>query len=372
MTQDQYGQARDSGYAADGPVVEGDQTDEIHDDQERPMTRFQKVASVLRGDRTDRDELDEDAQDQAPEGQVVTSSQTVTGSDIMAPSHEAATQPADVPQDQAAHSGNPPWTTSQDEAGAADAGDVLNAQDAAAPAAQDLSGTRTAGTLGETGSGAERGDYWDTPDESRTGQDQVAAVTHPDVPVADADAGADPLARRDEAAGQDTAAGYDTAAYPQDGAATISDVPVTQAQASAAGAEAPGGAGRHTAAPAQDLHPGEAAGTLDDLGDLAYGKLIPDAADFTAQWEQIQFKFVDDPHASVTEAAEIVAQVTARMEAAIQERQRAIEERQRAIQERQRSLRGQWGEGTEADTETLRATLRMYKAFLDQLVGPKL
>ena len=104
---------------------------------------------------------------------------------------------------------------------------------------------------------------------------------------------------------------------------------------------------------------------------MAYGNLIPDAADFTVQWQQIQFKFVDDPHASVTEAAEVVAQVTARMEAAIQERQRAIQARQQAIQERQRSLRGRWGEGTQADTETLRETLRMYRAFLDQLIGPK-
>jgi cytochrome c556 len=138
----------------------------------------------------------------------------------------------------------------------------------------------------------------------------------------------------------------------------------------AAVTEAPGGAGRHAAAP-EELHPGEAAGTLDDLGDLAYGKLIPDAADFTAQWQQIQFRFVDDPQASVTEAAEVVAQVTAKLEAAIQERQRAIEARQQAIQERQRSLRGRWGEGTQADTETLRETLRMYRAFLDQLIGPK-
>ena len=73
----------------------------------------------------------------------------------------------------------------------------------------------------------------------------------------------------------------------------------------------------------------------------------------------------------MTEAAEIVSQVTAKLEAAIQERQRAIQERQQAIQERQRSLRDRWGQGSEADTETLRETLRMYRAFLDQLIGPK-
>ena len=87
--------------------------------------------------------------------------------------------------------------------------------------------------------------------------------------------------------------------------------------------------------------------------------------------QQRQFRVVADPHGSGPEAADIVAQVTAKMEAAIQERQRAIEERQHAIAEQQRSLRGRWGEGTNADTETLRETLRMYKTFLDQLIGPR-
>ena len=139
------------------------------------------------------------------------------------------------------------------------------------------------------------------------------------------------------------------------------------------GAEATGTTGRHAAGtPAGgDLRPGEAAGALGDFSDLTFGNLIPDAAHYTEQWQQIQFRFVDDPHGSVTEAADIVAQVTAKMEAAIQERQRAIEERQRAIAEQQRSLRGRWGEGANADTEALRETLRMYKTFLDQLIGPR-
>ena len=120
-----------------------------------------------------------------------------------------------------------------------------------------------------------------------------------------------------------------------------------------------------------ESRPGGAAGALGDFSDLTFGNLIPDAAHYTEQWQQTQFRFVDDPHGSVTEAAEIVAQVTAKMEAAIQERQRAIEERQRAIAEQQRSLRGRWGDDANADTEALRETLRMYKTFLDQLIGPR-
>lgn len=110
------------------------------------------------------------------------------------------------------------------------------------------------------------------------------------------------------------------------------------------------------------LRPGQAANVLGDHSDLAYGNLIPEAAEFRGQWQQIQFKFVDDPKASVTEAADVVARVSAALEAAIQERQRII-------QEHQRTLRDRWSEGTNADTETLRETLRMYRGFLDQLLG---
>jgi hypothetical protein len=107
------------------------------------------------------------------------------------------------------------------------------------------------------------------------------------------------------------------------------------------------------------LRPGQA---TDELSDLAYGNLIPEAAEFRAQWQQIQFRFVDDPSGSVTEAADVVAQVSARLEAAIQERQRII-------QERQRMLRDRWAGGASADTEALRETLRLYRGFLDQLLG---
>jgi hypothetical protein len=207
-------------------------------------------------------------------------------------------------------------------------------------------------------------------------------------------------------AGDETAE-MPAAAAEQPGAATIADVPAartptgeTTATAApaddvpapagdvpaATDAEAAGSTGRHaaatSAAPADaglrpgeaadsNLRPGEAAGNLGDFSDLTYGNLVPDAEQFTAQWQEIQFRFVDDPRGSVTEAADIVAQVTAKMEAAIQERQRAIEERQQAIAEQQRSLRGRWGEDSNADTENLRETLRMYKTFLDQLIGSR-
>jgi hypothetical protein len=231
-----------------------------------------------------------------------------------------------------------------------------------------------------SGPGAPPPDYWDEP--GATGAETVA-VTRPDGPRTDRAVRQGQVGGR---AGPDTMdhsptepdmfastarAGNEPApaAEGQPAAAAVADVP--------AAGEGAGTAGRHAAAPPADtpvtgeMRPGEATGALGDFSDLTYGNLVPDAEQYAAQWQQIQFRFVDDPQSSVTEAADIVAQVTAKMEAAIQERQRAVEERQHAIAEQQRSLRGRWGEGSNADTEALRETLRMYKTFLDQLIGPR-
>jgi hypothetical protein len=384
MTQDQYDQARGAGYGVRGDVVEDEnenENDEYADDPGKPMTRFQKVASALRGDRPDEPDEDQVPADQAgvaspaaaasgmdpgPDAATdpgLAASGPETDPDLAADPGLAASGPATDPDVVPSHQGTEPWPARRDEGAVA------------------------------TGPGDRAGDYWDESAAPVTDEDQVVAVTNPNVPVGDART--DPLADPDEAAdrtrpdissadlpaAQDpaaaagngsTGAGNGSAAYrDQAGAATISDVPVAQTAEDAAVSEAPGRTGRHAGVPAQELRPGDATDTLDDLGDLAYGNLLPDAADFTAQWQQIQFRFVDDPQASVTEAAEVVSQVTAKLEAAIQERQRAIAERQQAIQERQRTLQDRWGEGAEADTETLRETLRMYRAFLDQLIGPK-
>ena len=267
---------------------------------------------------------------------------------------------------------------------------------------------------------AQKRDYWDDPNAAAGHEDDAVAVTSPDTPR-------DHQATEPDMFGTTRRTGEAPAAAPaaegQPGAATIADVPAARtpvgeapvgeapvgeapADAAPAGggrasdvpvpasdvpapaggapasdvpapaAEAAGNTGRHAAAtpasPADgQLRPGEATAALGDFSDLTYGNLVPDAEQFAAQWQDVQFRFVDDPHGSVTEAADIVAQVTAKMEAAIQERQRAIEERQHAIAEQQRSLRGRWGEGSNADTENLRETLRMYKTFLDQLIGPR-
>ncbi len=363
MTQDQYGQARGPGNVIHGDPVPEEETDERQSDDTKPMTRFQKVASALRGDRaSDRDEADADQADTGHPGahRASTGSEDATGSDVMTPGADAS----------AMSPSNPPYVTERDEAAMTDTPIYRETGEGRAPEAGDIG--PAASRAGEPSAvstadpDAARRDYWDEP--VAAGQSHgVAAMdpavpvdeTHPDVPVSETrpDAG-------------------------RPGAATIADVPAGASVETATGAEetaVPDAAtGRHAAAAPgdratgdRDLRPGEAAGPLGDFSDLTYGNLIPDAALYTEQWQQIQFKFVDDPHASVAEAADIVAQVTAKLETAIQERQRAIEERQRAIAEQQRSLRDRWGDGSNADTENLRATLRMYKTFLDQLIGPR-
>jgi hypothetical protein len=336
------------------------------------MTRFQKVASALRGgsERDEQDEQDEAAADQAAPGQVTADRASAgrTAADVPAADAATASPPASE--------SSPPWVTRQDEAAMA-----------GSPISQEPAGQR---------------DYWDDPDAAAGHEDDAVAVTSPDIP-------GDHPATEPDMFGTTRRTGEETAEMPiaategQPGAATIADVPAARADIPAArtpageapvgdalagdigapagdvpatAAEATGSSGRHAAAtlatPADgNLRPGEAAGNLGDFSDLTYGNLVPDAEQFTAQWQEIQFRFVDDPRGSVTEAADVVAQVTAKMEAAIQERQRAIEERQQAIAEQQRSLRGRWGEGSNADTENLRETLRMYKTFLDQLIGSR-
>jgi hypothetical protein len=327
MTQDQ--DQRGPGYVVPDDAVPENETDEYPAEEGRPMTRFQKVASALRGGDHESDELDESGQDRSDYWDVP----------------GAAGQPGDPSA--------PP---------VAGTGDGVAAMDPDVP-------------VDETNPDVPADEPYpaDVP-VSQTGTDADHPATEPDMFGATTrGTGVDPDEPTDP-----TAPGAATIADAPDAVAPDAAVPDAAVPDAAVPAE---GIGRHAAAtptdsdgdPDRELRPGEATATtsLGDFSDLTYGDLIPDAADYTEQWQQIQFKFVDDPHASVTEAADVVAQDTAKMEAAIQERQRAIEERQKAIAEQQRTLRDRWGEGSNADTENLRATLRMYKTFLDQLIGPK-
>ena len=137
MTQDQYGQTRGPGYVVRDDAVPDDENEDPTAES-KPMTRFQKVASALRGGP------DQDEQDQAA-------------------------QAAD-PQ---ARQAGPPWVTQQDEAA------MANSPISRGSAARRLLGRACC---------------------VAADRDEAVAATTPDVPVPAT--GTDPLGRQDQATGQ--------------------------------------------------------------------------------------------------------------------------------------------------------------------------
>ena len=81
---------------------------------------------------------------------------------------------------------------------------------------------------------------------------------------------------------------------------------------------------------------------------------VTNADEYRASWVRIQSGFVDDPRASVTEAADLVAQISGSLVS--------------AVQDRERTLRGSWEGGGNADTEALRNALRDYRSFFERLM----
>jgi hypothetical protein len=70
------------------------------------------------------------------------------------------------------------------------------------------------------------------------------------------------------------------------------------------------------------------------------------------RWREIQIMFVDDPRGSVERAADLARDT--------------LRGFSNLLQERERSLRSTW-QGTNADTEELRTSLRSYRALVDRV-----
>jgi hypothetical protein len=366
MSQDQ--DQRGPGYVVRSDAVPEDETQEYTGDQTKPMTRFQKVASALRGTGAERDERDEYDEDD-PDRDVQAGRDLPADRDVAADRGLQAEQArGDYWDDSAAGR-----VTGQGTTFPAGRSETVAAMDPDVPVDQ----TNPDVPLSETRPGDVDHPATEPDMFGNTARPADGTGTVPPVAAAEGQPGAATIADVPAGASVTTATGAQEADVPdadfRDAGIPEAATPLATTPADAVPAsETTGSPGRHAAAPAdRELRPGEATASLGDFSDLTYGNLIPDATVYTEQWQQIQFKFVDDPHASVTEAAEVVAQVTAKMEAAIQERQRAIQERQQAIQEQQRSLSDRWGKDNNADTENLRETLRMYKTFLDQLIGSR-
>lgn len=84
------------------------------------------------------------------------------------------------------------------------------------------------------------------------------------------------------------------------------------------------------------------------------GSFVTNGDELHADWARIQSSFVDDPRGSVSQAADLVSQVTSSLVAAVQEREQA--------------LRGEWESQEGTDTEHLRNALRDYRAYFELLV----
>ncbi|MFI8962556.1 hypothetical protein ACIGO8_10600 [Streptomyces sp. NPDC053493] len=76
--------------------------------------------------------------------------------------------------------------------------------------------------------------------------------------------------------------------------------------------------------------------------------------DFRTRWRDIQSLFVDDPREAVHSADSLVADVMQKLAATFAEHRRTLE--------------GQWKEGADVDTESLRTALRQYRSFFNRLL----
>jgi hypothetical protein len=344
MTQDPWGQPRPAGYVVRGEVVPDSESGAPGAGQAPPMTRFQKVASALRGDQH---EAPADPQDEARAEQDETRAEEVRA--VSSPDN--GRDYWDDDEDGVDHGSAEDRTASAADAPAASAAEDTVASAGAPAAYPQTSPSATDGPAQD-----EQGDQAEDEPADLAGRDTrgVAdpSMTQPDVFGAPRPTAASiptvPISLADEPDGTEGRHAAPTAAdvTTLPGIPAVSGVPATPA---APAAPAP-------AAADTELRPGESGTTL-ARGESGYASLITDSADLRSQWHRIQYKFVDDPRASVSEAADVLAQVAARLEA--------------AIAERQRGLRGRWDTTSAADTETLRETLRMYRTFLDQLIGPQ-
>jgi hypothetical protein len=107
---------------------------------------------------------------------------------------------------------------------------------------------------------------------------------------------------------------------------------------------------KHAAADSAAVRPG-----MPVNGDVPEGSpMAGDPQQLHERWATIQSAFVDDPHGSVTSAADMVTEVIATVVA--------------SAKDRESGLRGEWDRDG-VDTEDLRNALRSYRALLDQLAA---
>jgi hypothetical protein len=165
-------------------------------------------------------------------------------------------------------------------------------------------------------------------------------------PVSADDTLVDPVSA-DDTVGEPVPDGTVAEPVPDD---TVSEpVAAADTTAGAVPSSFPGGP-KHAAA-----DPGPARPGMPVNGDVPEGSpMAGDAQQLHERWATIQSAFVDDPHGSVTSAADMVTEVIATVVA--------------SAKDRESGLRGEWDRDG-VDTEDLRNALRSYRALLDQLAA---
>ena len=376
MTQDQWGQPLNPGYVVRGEVVPNDEPGVPPAGQTPPMTRFEKVAS--RADQPDQpgptasQDLDETP---AEEDRAVSSPDAGNGdywdADEEAPGDEPAEITAAGPAGDAAGAMSAP-TADPGAGSAAPAGQAEEpagqAEELAAQAEEPTGQAQEPAGQAQEPAGQAEEPAGQVEEPAAQAEEPAGQVEEPaaqaEEPAVQAE---EPAGQADQPADEAGPNGHEatspamtqpivSGALSRPPAATVPTVPIAVAQEQAGDGERRSDGERPAAAAGAQLRPGESGTTL-GLGENGYASLIADTDDLWAQWHRIQYKFVDDPRASVRAAADVLAQVATRLEA--------------AIAERERGLRGRWDASGTVDTETLRETLRMYRAFLDQLIGPE-
>lgn len=127
----------------------------------------------------------------------------------------------------------------------------------------------------------------------------------------------------------------------------IEVAPVTTSRTTAVGGSEP-----PLLTPAPD-HDDETTQTRDDRANTSY---LPEQTSSQAseRWQRIQSEFVDDPRRSVTQAHELVGELT----------QRIVD----AFANERSELERQWSKGDSVSTEDMRICLQRYRAFFSRLL----
>ncbi|MEV0128309.1 hypothetical protein AB0H83_07555 [Dactylosporangium sp. NPDC050688] len=157
--------------------------------------------------------------------------------------------------------------------------------------------------------------------------------------------------------GAQTGAAQDSATPPsaaqnsaaQNSAPQSSAAQSSAAQSSAAPMNAPGSSsGQVNAAPYRANVGGTSAANLASLWNDT------DRQRIRGRWQELQSKFLDDPHLVAGEAERLVQEAVASLTTSLDSRRTQLHQ--------QRASRG-------LDTENLRASLRDYREFLDRILG---